>query len=829
MKNIAENLHDLPLEEVIGDRFSRYSKYIIQDRALPDARDGLKPVQRRILYAMYVEGNTADKPYRKSAKTVGNVIGNFHPHGDVAVYDAMVRLSQEWKMRHLLIEMHGNNGSIDGDPPAAMRYTEARLSQISTELLSDIDKDTVPFVPNFDDTDKEPAVLPSRFPNLLVNGSTGISAGYATDIPPHNLAEVIDGVIMRMENPECTVEDLMRVIKGPDFPTGGIIQGIDGIKKAYETGKGKIVVRGKAEIERLRNGREQIVITEIPFEVNKAQLVKKIDEFRYEKKVDGIADVRDETDRTGLRIVVELKRDADAEGVLNYLYKNSDLQITYNFNMVAIHNRRPKLMGLTDLLDAYIEHRKEVVENRTRHELKKARDRKHIVEGLMKAVSILDDVIRTIRASKDKKDAKMRLMEEFSFTEPQSEAIVNLQLYRLTNTDITQLRKEDEDLAKKIKELSSILDSDKKLSKVIIKELKEIREKYGDERRTAIEEEIEEIKINLEVLVGNEDVIASVTREGYVKRTSLRSFAASNLEDFGMKEGDHLLSAFEMNTTDVLLLFTNKGNFLYCPVHILPDIRWKEPGQHIANLIPVERDEAIIGAVPVKDFNQPVYLQFVTKKGMVKKTGLKNYQVNRYSKPMAAILLKEGDELAAVHVTDGTKELFLSTYFGYGLRFHESEINPTGVRSAGVKGINLKNGDFVVSGHPIEDERQTIVLATQRGAVKRMPLSEMETSSRAKRGLIMLRELKKNPHRNIGTAAVYDTDTIAVRTEKNEKVTVPVKEIRLGDRYSNGSFAFAAEDKGYGKQLWIERNGPVKAGGGQRASDLENQGEGEGR
>jgi len=529
MKNIAENLHDLPLEEVIGDRFSRYSKYIIQDRALPDARDGLKPVQRRILYAMYVEGNTADKPYRKSAKTVGNVIGNFHPHGDVAVYDAMVRLSQEWKMRHLLIEMHGNNGSIDGDPPAAMRYTEARLSQISTELLSDIDKDTVPFVPNFDDTDKEPAVLPSRFPNLLVNGSTGISAGYATDIPPHNLAEVIDGVIMRMENPECTVEDLMRVIKGPDFPTGGIIQGIDGIKKAYETGKGKIVVRGKAGIERLRNGKEQIVITEIPFEVNKAQLVKKIDEFRYEKKVDGIADVRDETDRTGLRIVVELKRDADAEGVLNYLYKNSDLQITYNFNMVAIHNRRPKLMGLTDLLDAYIEHRKEVVENRTRHELKKARDRKHIVEGLMKAVSILDDVIRTIRSSKDKKDAKMRLMEEFSFTEPQSEAIVNLQLYRLTNTDITQLRKEDEELAKKIKELSSILDSDKKLSKVIIKELKEIREKYGDERRTAIEEEIEEIKINLEVLVGNEDVIASVTREGYVKRTSLRSFAASNL------------------------------------------------------------------------------------------------------------------------------------------------------------------------------------------------------------------------------------------------------------------------------------------------------------
>ncbi|MFC8574836.1 DNA topoisomerase IV subunit A, partial [Heyndrickxia sporothermodurans] len=453
-----EKFQDLPLEEVLGDRFGRYSKYIIQDRALPDARDGLKPVQRRILYAMHVEGNTNDKGFRKSAKTVGNVIGNYHPHGDSSVYEAMVRMSQDWKVRNGLIEMHGNNGSIDGDPPAAMRYTEARLSAIASELLSDIDKDTVDFIPNFDDTSKEPTVLPARFPNLLVNGSTGISAGYATDIPPHHLGEVIDGTIMRIEKPDCSVDDLMKVIKGPDFPTGGIIQGIDGIRKAYETGKGKIVVRGKTEIESVRGGREQIIITEIPYEVNKANMVKKIDELRLDRKVEGISEVRDETDRTGLRIVIELKKDAHADGVLNYLFKNTDLQITYNFNMVAIANRRPKLMGLKELLDAYISHQKEVVTNRTKYDLHKAKERQHIVEGLMKALSILDEVISTIRASKDKRNAKDNLIAKFQFTEAQSEAIVSLQLYRLTNTDITALQKEAEELRKKIEELTSILD-----------------------------------------------------------------------------------------------------------------------------------------------------------------------------------------------------------------------------------------------------------------------------------------------------------------------------------------------------------------------------------
>ncbi|MGB2872338.1 DNA gyrase/topoisomerase IV subunit A, partial [Psychrobacillus psychrotolerans] len=440
----TERYQNLPLEEVIGDRFGRYSKYIIQDRALPDARDGLKPVQRRILFAMFQEGNTNDKPFRKSAKTVGNVIGNYHPHGDSSVYEAMVRMSQDWKLRHMTVEMHGNNGSVDGDPPAAMRYTEARLSAISHELLRDINKNTVDYIPNFDDSDSEPVVLPARFPNLIVNGSTGISAGYATDIPPHALHEALDAVLMRMENPAATVDELMTVIKGPDFPTGGIIQGVEGIKKAYETGKGKIIIRSKTEIETIKGGKQQIVITEIPFEVNKANLVKKIDEQRHDRRLEGIAEVRDESDRTGLRIVIEMKKEVDAHGILQYLLKNTDLQVAYNFNMIAIHNRRPTMMTLPLLLDSYIGHQKEVVTRRTIFDLKKAQDRLHIVAGLMKALSILDEVIKAIRASKDKRDAKNNLISLFEFSEAQAEAIVSLQLYRLTNTDITELQNEEE-------------------------------------------------------------------------------------------------------------------------------------------------------------------------------------------------------------------------------------------------------------------------------------------------------------------------------------------------------------------------------------------------
>ncbi|MFI8687199.1 DNA topoisomerase IV subunit A [Rossellomorea sp. NPDC077527] len=801
----VERYQDLPLEEVLGDRFGRYSKYIIQERALPDARDGLKPVQRRILYAMYVDGNTQEKGFRKSAKTVGNVIGNYHPHGDTSVYDAMVRMSQTWKVRNFLVEMHGNNGSVDGDPPAAMRYTEARLSAISMELLRDIDKKTVEFVPNFDDTSSEPTVLPSRFPNLLVNGSTGISAGYATDIPPHHLGEVIDAAIMRMDKPYSTVDDLMTVLKGPDFPTGGIIQGVDGIKKAYETGKGKVVVRGKADIENIRGSKQQIVITEIPYEINKANLVKKMDEFRVDRKVEGIAEVRDETDRDGMRIVIELKKDADANGVLNYLYKNSDLQIAYNFNMVAIHNRRPKLMGLRELLDAYIEHQKEVVTNRTKHDLNKAKDRQHIVDGLIKALSILDQVIATIRASKDKRDAKDNLIQKFQFTEAQSEAIVSLQLYRLTNTDITALEAEAEELAKTIAELTAILESESKLYSVIKKELKAIKKQFADERRTRIEDKIEEIKINLEVLIASEDVMVTVTRDGYMKRTSLRSYSASNGQDLAMKETDRLLGQFEMNTTDVLLVFTNKGNYIYCPVHELPDIRWKDLGQHVGNIVPIDRDEQVLKAIPIKEFDPAHYLLFVTKNGMIKRSELPQYKAQRYSRPLVGINLKGEDELVDVHLTDGTHDVFIATHLSYGLWFSEEDVNIVGPRAAGVKGINLKEDDFVVSGKIVkEPAKDFIFLATQRGAVKKMKLAEFEKTSRAKRGVIMLRELKSNPHRVVSIEVVKDPDKVGLITTKGKSEEVIVSDLRPNDRYSNGSFVIDEGDSGSVCETWAE-------------------------
>jgi topoisomerase IV subunit A len=805
--SLGEKFRDLPLEDVIGDRFGRYSKYIIQERALPDARDGLKPVQRRILYAMHVEGNTQEKGFRKSAKTVGNVIGNYHPHGDSSVYDAMVRMSQYWKVRNQLVEMHGNNGSMDGDPPAAMRYTEARLSAIAGELLRDIEKETVDFIPNFDDTSKEPTVLPAMFPNLLVNGSTGISAGYATEIPPHHLGEVIDAVIMKMDKPDVSVEDLMTVIKGPDFPTGGIIQGVDGIKKAYETGKGKIIIRSKTEIEELRGGKQQIVITEIPFEVNKANLVKKMDEFRLDRKVEGIAEIRDETDRTGLRIVIELKKDANAEGVLNYLYKNSDLQVAYNFNMVAINFKRPMLMGLRELLGAYIDHQKEVVKRRSQFELRKASERQHIVEGLMKALSILDEVIATIRASKDKRDAKDNLIAKFMFTEPQAEAIVSLQLYRLTNTDITALQNEAAELAKKIEELTAILNSESKLLSVIKKDLKDVKKKYADERRSKVEAEIEEIKINLDVMIANEDVVVTVTKEGYVKRTSQRSYAASNGQDLAMKDSDRLLAKLDMNTTDVLLLFTNKGNYLYCPVHELPDIRWKDLGQHVANIIQIDRDEFIIKAIPIKDFDNPAYLLFITKYGMVKKTELNQYKAQRYSKPLVAVNLKDDDEAIDVHVTDGSKDVFLTTSYGYALWFSEEEINIVGARAAGVKGINLKDGDTVVGGKILSpNEQVAIVIATHRGAIKRMKLSEFERASRAKRGVVILRELKANPHYVIGFVFVKDGDIVYIQSEKGTIESVNSSDLRFNDRYSNGSFLLDETDSGATKEIWSIAN-----------------------
>lgn len=800
-----EKYLDLPLEEVIGDRFGRYSKYIIQERALPDARDGLKPVQRRILYAMHVDKNTHDSNFRKSAKTVGTVIGNYHPHGDSSVYEAMVRLSQDWKVRNALIEMHGNNGSVDGDPPAAMRYTEARLSSISSELLRDIDKQTVDFIPNFDDTNEEPIVLPAKFPNLLVNGSTGISSGYATDIPPHNLAEVIDAVIMRIDNPEVTVQDLMKVIKGPDFPTGGIIQGVEGIVKAYETGKGKVIVRGKAKVEEIRGNREQIVIDEIPFEVNKASMVKKIDELRIDRIVEGIAEIRDETDRTGLRIVIELKKDANSEGVLHYLYKNTDLQITYHFNMVAIQNKTPKLLSLPQMLDAYIMHQKDVVTRQANFELKKANERSHIVEGLIKAISILDELIATIRASKNKADAKKRIVEAYHFTDPQAEAIVMLQLYRLTNTDITSLEKEADELRKKIAELESILGNEKKLFQTIKTDLKKLKKSYAEKRKSIIEDSIEELKIDIDVMVASEEVLVSVTEDGYIKRTSLRSYAASNGRDFAIKEEDHLVGLTELNTTDKLLLFTSKGKYIYLPIHLIPDIRWKDIGQHISNIVNLEKDEIIIKCMPVRDFNKDQYVIFVTKNGMVKRSEWALYDAQRHAKALVALNLKKSDEVVNVHVTNGHSDVFIVTNTGYGLWYHESEITPVGQRATGVKAIQLKDQEYVINGQAFDDlSEPSLVIVTQRGACKRMKLNQFTKTSRAKRGLTMLRELKKKPHRVRGFFVTNEQDTIILKTDKGKTHSLFTLDLSPSDRSSNGSFVIDTDTQGEVVEVWKE-------------------------
>lgn len=785
---VSERYQDLPLEEVIGDRFGRYSKYIIQDRALPDARDGLKPVQRRILYAMYHEGNTHEKAFRKSAKTVGNVIGNYHPHGDTSVYDAMVRMSQDWKLRHMMVEMHGNNGSVDGDPPAAMRYTEARLSAIAGEMLRDISKNTVDFIPNFDDTEPEPTVLPSRFPNLLVNGSTGISAGYATDIPPHALHEVLDAVLMRLDNPDVSVDELMTVMRGPDFPTGGIIQGTDGIKTAYKTGKGRFIIRAKTAIEPLKGGKSQIVVTEIPYEVNKANMVKKIDELRIDRKLDGIADVRDESDRTGLRVVVELKKDIDGNGILQYLLKNTDLQVTYNFNMIAISDRRPKLMSLPMLLDAYIGHQKDVVTRRSRYDIQKAKDRLHIVEGLMKALSILDEVIQTIRASKDKRDAKNNIISKFEFSETQAEAIVSLQLYRLTNTDITELQQEDAELRKLIDQLAAILKSDKKLSAVIKKELAAIRNQFADARRTAIQEKIEEIKVDLDILVPSEEVIVSVTKDGYVKRTSVRSYGASNGAGQDMKESDYSLLEAPMNTQHHLLLFTSAGNYIYQPVHELPDIRWKDLGQHISSIITLGQEETIVAAIGIESFDEEACIVTASKNGSIKMSKLADYPVQRYSRAFKGMGIKKDDTMIDARLVKGDEDVILFTHQAYGLRFPLSELSVTGIRTAGVKGINLKDEDQVVAMEIVsDDERSSILIATQRGTVKRIGLKELDSASRAQRGVVMLKELKTNPYRIIGAKMVKNDEIIVLSTDKGHKIPIVAGSLRLVDRYSNGS------------------------------------------
>ncbi|HGI4838465.1 TPA: DNA topoisomerase IV subunit A [Streptococcus agalactiae] len=801
------NIQNMSLEDIMGERFGRYSKYIIQERALPDIRDGLKPVQRRILYSMNKDGNTFEKGFRKSAKSVGNVMGNFHPHGDSSIYDAMVRMSQDWKNRETLIEMHGNNGSMDGDSAAAMRYTEARLSEIAGYLLQDIDKNTVPFAWNFDDTEKEPTVLPAAFPNLLVNGATGISAGYATDIPPHNLAEVIDAVVYMIDHPKAKLDKLMEFLPGPDFPTGAIIQGKDEIRKAYETGKGRVAVRSRTAIETLKGGKKQIIVTEIPYEVNKSVLVKRIDDVRVNNKVPGIAEVRDESDRDGLRIAIELKKEADETIVLNYLFKYTDLQVNYNFNMVAIDDYTPKQVGLSRILTSYIAHRREIIIARSKFDKEKAEKRLHIVEGLIRVLSILDEVIALIRASENKADAKENLKVSYEFSEAQAEAIVTLQLYRLTNTDIVTLREEEEELRQQITMLKAIISDERTMYNVMKRELREVKKKFANTRRSELQELAETIEIDTASLIIEEDTYVSVTRGGYVKRTSPRSFNASTVDELGKREDDELIFVSNAKTTQHLLMFTNLGNLAYRPVHELADIRWKDVGEHLSqNLVNFASNEEIIYAELVDDFTKETYFA-VTSLGQIKRFERQEISPWRTYKSKTAkyAKLKSVEDYVVTVAPIQLEDVILVTYNGYALRFSINDVPVVGSKAAGVKAMNLKDRDHIVSAFIANTT--SLYLLTHRGSLKRMAIDVIPTTSRANRGLQVLRELKSKPHRVFKAGPVYledssfefdlfssvsnhegDTFVLEIMSKTGKVYDVDLSQWSFSERTSNGSF-----------------------------------------
>ena len=781
-KEIIEKIREYTLEDIMGERFGSYSKYIIQERAIPDARDGLKPVQRRILYSMYKEKNTYDRPYRKSAKTVGDVIGNYHPHGDSSIYEAMVRMSQEWKSRYPYIDMHGNNGSIDGDSPAAYRYTEARLSKISNEMLRDINRDTVEFAPNFDDSLKEPTVLPARFPALLVYGTQGISAGYATNIPPHNLGEVIDAAIYLIDNSEATLDELMNFVKGPDFPTGAIIEGKKGLLDAYQTGKGKIIIKSKYEFEE-KNGKTSLVITEIPYEVNKALLVKKIDDIRLDKKIDGIVEVRDESAQD-IRIVIDLKKGVNKEFLVNFLLKNTDMQISYNFNMVAIVKKRPKLLGLKNALKAFIEHQQEVVRRRSEFDLAHAKKELHILDGLKKCLSILDEVIKTIRASKNKSDAKENLVKEYAFSYEQAEAIVTLQLYRLTNTDVVELEERCAVLEKIIASLTAILENEKILKKVMKEELKKVKSEYNKERITEVRDEVTEIKLDTTALIPKEDTIVTISREGYIKRTSIRSYSASDIKDPLLKENDYLLGEFKMKTTDTLLVFTSFGNYLYIPVHTINDLKWRELGKHVSNLVPLQEDEEIVTAIPVSDFNDKKNIILATSQGMIKSSSLADFKLTRYSKATSCMKLKDNDKLIDAFY-DTKDEIFIETSKGYGLWFSKDEIPVVGIKAGGVKAITLKDDSVTSILNFNESDNKYLAIVTDKGTGKRMHLKDFDKTTRARRGLLTIRDVKTNPYHVVAAFFLSPKEEIGL---KNGEITYyKGSDLTIADRYSTGS------------------------------------------
>ena len=780
-KTIIEKIYDYTLEDIMGDRFGRYSKSIIQDRALPDVRDGLKPVQRRILYTMWESKNTHDKPYRKCAKAVGDVMGKYHPHGDSSIYGAMIYMSQPWKMREVFIDIHGNNGSIDGDGPAAHRYTETRLTKLALVTLKDINRDAVEMTLNYADEDLEPTVLPAHFPNLLVNGSTGISAGYATNIPPHNLSEVIEATIHRIDNPNCRLDTILNIIKGPDFPTGGVVEGKEGLLQAYTTGRGKVVVKARTEIIK-EKGTHQIVIHEIPYDVLKEQLRKKIEDIKIDKKVEGIADVIDVSDKEHMaKIIIELKKDANAELILNYLFKNTDLQVNYNFNMVAIVNRRPKQLGILEILDAFIAHQRDVILRRTKFDLKKANERLHIVEGLLKAVDILDEIIKIIRNSKNKQDSIDNLVKSFDFTVEQATAIVMMRLYTLSNTDINLLLEEQDNLRKMIEFLTSIIEDEEVLKKQMKISLKEIDKEFGNPRRTEIRDEVTEIKFDAKDMIPKENVIVVATNEGYVKRIPLKSYVSSSGEPTTLKPGDFIRGLYSTTTLDTLLMFTNLGHYLYVPVHEIVETKWKELGKHISNLIQISAEERIISAMILDNPTDNVIM--TTKQGTTKRTNLEELIVSRYTKPINAMKLKDGDEVVSV-VKDNGRAIFV-TETGYYLNIDSSEIPLVGAKASGVKGINIKDDEVVTCMSP-ENYDEYITIFTNKNTSKRIKLSELDQMTRAKKGSTLIKKVKSTNYKVTNAISVNNRDVVSLKTDGEFK-EIKTTELPIMDLSSTGS------------------------------------------
>ncbi|MEM3396081.1 MAG: DNA gyrase subunit A [Thermoplasmata archaeon] len=787
VKEAAKQVIERAVEQEMKKSYIDYAMSVIVGRALPDVKDGLKPVQRRILYAMYESGTTHDKPYKKSARTVGDVLGKYHPHGESAIYDALVRMAQDFSMRYMLIDGQGNFGSVDGDVPAAMRYTEARLSKIAGELLEDIDKETVPWVDNFDASLKEPVVLPSKLPNLLINGSSGIAVGMATNIPPHNLSEVVDGIVKYIEKPEVTIEELMEIIKGPDFPTGGIIYGTAGIREAYTTGKGIITIRAKTKIEEVR-GKKAIIVTEIPYTVNKAQMLEKIAELVKDRKIDGIVDLRDESDREGMRVVIELRKDAMEEIVLNQLFVHTQMELSFGIINLALVNNVPKLLNLKELIHYFVEHRVDVVTKRSQYELRKAEERAHILNGLIIALENIDETIRIIRKARTVEDAKKTLMARFLLSEEQAKAILDMRLQKLTGMEVEGVRNELAMLNQKITELKDLLSSREKILAVIKKELLELKEKYGDERRTQIEVSTREVTV--EDLIPDEPTVILFTNTGYIKRMPVDSYRMQRRGGKGLigmetKEEDYITRIIHAMTHDNILFFTTKGKVYELKAYEIPQGERYAKGKAIVNLLPkLEQGERVLTAVGVREFDDAHYLVFATKKGLIKKTLLQEY-ANIRSSGIIALNLEENDELIDVRISEGNQEVILATADGLAVRFNESDVRATGRATYGVIGIRLNEGDYVVSMATVEPG-EDILSITENGFGKRTPLEDYRKTRRGGKGVITIVTNERNG-RVVRVLGVKETDEIIVTSHASKVIRTRVSEIPKQGRNTMGA------------------------------------------